>query len=260
MSTQLVSVFSERLYGDKSFASALEHDPLSTLRNEGFADLATAAERDRDRIGELVERLYADDEFRGRVEQDPIAELIGWGLPEARDRTAARSCRCSGRRDRARNRGRRGPHLGEEAGDGRRRRRGARHLRLRPAGFRERAAGEGPAPGESGGDGEHAGRATCTSSRASRQAGPRDDPDQQAGARQGSDQQCAGDLARRAAAKGEGPRCAHVAAPREQSLDGRQPAPARGRPRALRIFEPDREPEEPCGHACSFPASPSLDS
>ena len=82
MSTQLVSVFSERLYGDKSFASALEHDPLSTLRNEGFADLATAAERDRDRIGELVEQLYADDEFRGRVEQDPIAELIGWGLPE----------------------------------------------------------------------------------------------------------------------------------------------------------------------------------
>ncbi len=65
MSTQLVSVFSERLYGDKSFASALEHDPLSTLRNEGFADLATAAERDRDRIGELVEQLYADDEFRG---------------------------------------------------------------------------------------------------------------------------------------------------------------------------------------------------
>ena len=83
MSTQLVSVFSERLYGDKSFANALEHDPFSTLRNEGFADLATAAERGRDRIGDLVERLYADDEFRGRVEQDPIAELIGWGLPEA---------------------------------------------------------------------------------------------------------------------------------------------------------------------------------
>ncbi len=83
MSTQLVSVFSERLYGDKSFATALEQDPFGTLRNEGFSDLATAAERDRERIGELVDRIYADAEFRGRVEQDPIAELIGWGLPEA---------------------------------------------------------------------------------------------------------------------------------------------------------------------------------
>jgi len=83
MSTQLVSVFSERLYGDKSFANALEDDPFATLRNEGFAGLATAAERDRDRIAGLVDRLYAEDEFRGRVEQDPIAELIGWGLPEA---------------------------------------------------------------------------------------------------------------------------------------------------------------------------------
>ena len=83
MSTQLVSVFSERLYGDKSFATALEQDPFTTLRNEGFSDLATAAEQDRDRIGELVDRIYADDEFRQKVEQDPIAELIGWGLPEA---------------------------------------------------------------------------------------------------------------------------------------------------------------------------------
>ena len=83
MSTQLVSVFSERLYGDKSFATALEQDPFTTLRDEGFSDLATAAEQDRDRIGELVDRIYADDEFRQKVEQDPIAELIGWGLPEA---------------------------------------------------------------------------------------------------------------------------------------------------------------------------------
>ena len=59
MSTQLVSVFSERLYGDKSFATALEQDPFTTLRNEGFSDLATAAEQDRDRIGELVDRIYA---------------------------------------------------------------------------------------------------------------------------------------------------------------------------------------------------------
>jgi len=83
MSTQLISVFSERLYGDKSFATALEHDPVTTLRNEGFSDLATVAERDRERIGGLVDRIYGDDEFRARVEQDPIAELVGWGLPEA---------------------------------------------------------------------------------------------------------------------------------------------------------------------------------
>lgn len=82
MTTQLVSALSERLYGDKSFATAFEHDPFTTLRNEGFAELAVAAEQDRDRIGELVDRIYADDDFRERIEQDPLAELIGWGLPE----------------------------------------------------------------------------------------------------------------------------------------------------------------------------------
>ncbi len=82
MTTQLLSAFSERLYGDKSFATALEDDLLSTLRSEGFADLATTGERDRDRIGELVDRIYTDSEFRERVERDPLAELIGWGLPE----------------------------------------------------------------------------------------------------------------------------------------------------------------------------------
>ena len=64
MSTQLVSVFSERLYGDKSFASALEHDPLrrsatraSPILRRLRSEIAIA--------GELVEQLYADDEFRG---------------------------------------------------------------------------------------------------------------------------------------------------------------------------------------------------
>lgn len=82
MTTQLLSAFSERLYGDKSFATALDDDPLTTLRSEGFADLATTGEERRDRVGELVDRIYADDALRERIERDPIAELIGWGLPE----------------------------------------------------------------------------------------------------------------------------------------------------------------------------------
>lgn len=82
MTTELATALSERLYGDRPFATAFERDPFATLRNEGFSDLATAAERDRVRIGELVDRIYADDDFREKVEQDPLAELIGWGLPE----------------------------------------------------------------------------------------------------------------------------------------------------------------------------------
>ena len=82
MTSELVTTLDDRLDGDTSFATAFEDDPLTTLRNEGFADLATAAVRDRDRIGELVDRIYRDDAFREKVEQDPIAELIGWGLPE----------------------------------------------------------------------------------------------------------------------------------------------------------------------------------
>ena len=82
MTTELAAALSERLYGDRPFATAFERDPFTTLRNEGFSDLATAAERDRVRIGELVDRIYADDDFREKVEQDPLAELIGWGLPE----------------------------------------------------------------------------------------------------------------------------------------------------------------------------------
>ena len=82
MTTELASAFTERLGKDRPFATAFEHDPFTTLRNEGFSDLASAALQDRDRIGELVDRIYADDAFRERVEQDPLAELIGWGIPE----------------------------------------------------------------------------------------------------------------------------------------------------------------------------------
>ena len=82
MTTELASAFTERLGKDRPFATAFEHDPFTTLRNEGFSDLASAAEQDRDRIGELVDRIYADDAFRERVEQNPLAELIGWGIPE----------------------------------------------------------------------------------------------------------------------------------------------------------------------------------
>ena len=83
MASDSVTALAERLDEDAGFTEAFESDPLATLRNGGFAALATAAEQDRDRIGELVDRIYRDDEFRARVEEDPIAELIGWGLPEA---------------------------------------------------------------------------------------------------------------------------------------------------------------------------------
>ncbi len=83
MTTELASALTERLQGDRPFATAFERDPFTTLRAEGFSDIAAAAERDQARIGELVDRIYADDRFRARVEQDPVAELIGWGLPEA---------------------------------------------------------------------------------------------------------------------------------------------------------------------------------
>ena len=82
MTSEVVTALAERLDEDTSFTAAFEDDPLTTLRSEGFAGLAAAAEEDRDRIGELVDRIYRDDEFRARVEQDPLAELIGWGLPE----------------------------------------------------------------------------------------------------------------------------------------------------------------------------------
>jgi hypothetical protein len=83
MASDAVTALVERLDEDARFNEAFESDPLATLRDGGFAALATAAEQDRDRIGELVDRIYRDDEFRARVEEDPIAELIGWGLPEA---------------------------------------------------------------------------------------------------------------------------------------------------------------------------------
>ncbi|MGH3133486.1 MAG: hypothetical protein ACRDNY_07060 [Gaiellaceae bacterium] len=82
MTTQQVIELVERLDRDNDFTSALEGDPIATLRSEGFDELVAATERDRDRIGELVDRIYRDDEFRTRVEHDPTGELIGWGLPE----------------------------------------------------------------------------------------------------------------------------------------------------------------------------------
>lgn len=83
MTSEVVTALAERLDEDTPFTAAVEDDPLTTLRDEGFAGLAAAAEQDRDRIAELVDRIYRDDEFRAKVEQDPLAELIGWGLPEA---------------------------------------------------------------------------------------------------------------------------------------------------------------------------------
>ncbi len=83
MTSEVASALAERLDEDTPFTAAFDDDPLTTLRDGGFAELAEAAEQDQERIGELVARIYRDDEFRARVEQDPLAELIGWGLPEA---------------------------------------------------------------------------------------------------------------------------------------------------------------------------------
>ncbi len=83
MTSEAATALAERLDEDTRFTAAFDDDPLTTLRDGGFAELAEAVEQDRDRIGELVARIYRDDEFRARVEQDPLAELIGWGLPEA---------------------------------------------------------------------------------------------------------------------------------------------------------------------------------
>jgi hypothetical protein len=82
MTSEAVTALVERLEGDARFTSAFDEDALTALRNEGFAAFATAAQQDRDRIGDLVDRIYRDDEFRAKVEQDPLAELTGWGLSE----------------------------------------------------------------------------------------------------------------------------------------------------------------------------------
>ncbi len=81
-SQEQINELVDRLDWDSEFATALEADPLTTLRSAGFDDLAVAAEHERDRIAELVHRIYRDDEFRQALEQDPLKELGDWGLPE----------------------------------------------------------------------------------------------------------------------------------------------------------------------------------
>src|SRR3990170_6662148 len=81
-SQERINELVDRLDWDSEFATALEADPLTTLRSAGFDDLAVAAEHERDRIAELVDRIYRDDEFRQALEQDPLKELGDWGLPE----------------------------------------------------------------------------------------------------------------------------------------------------------------------------------
>jgi hypothetical protein len=77
--TQLV----DRIERDIDFASALEVDSLTTLRDSGFGELGDAAGRDCGRVEELVERIYSDETFRRSVEEAPRAVLGDWGIPEA---------------------------------------------------------------------------------------------------------------------------------------------------------------------------------
>ena len=135
----------------------------------------------------------------------PIAELIGWGLPEA---AIEPFLAIVGAPDNVIERAAADveAHVGAEARDHRRGGRGARHLRVRAAGIRERAAGEGAGSGQPGRDGEHAGRPSRTGRRPDQQAGAREDADQQACVGKGSDRERASDLAWRPAAGGEGAR------------------------------------------------------
>ena len=82
-SQERINELVDRLDWDSEFATALEADPLTTLRSTGFDDLAVATEHERDRIAELVDRIYRDDEFRQAVEHDPMSALGDWGIPEA---------------------------------------------------------------------------------------------------------------------------------------------------------------------------------
>jgi hypothetical protein len=77
--TQLV----DRIERDIDFASALEVDSLTTLRDSGFDELGNAAAHDCGRVGELVERIYGDEGFRRSVEEAPRSVLGDWGIPEA---------------------------------------------------------------------------------------------------------------------------------------------------------------------------------
>ena len=65
MTSEVATALAERLDEDARFTAAFEDDPLTTLRDGGFAELAEAVEQDRDRIGELIDRIYRDEEAQG---------------------------------------------------------------------------------------------------------------------------------------------------------------------------------------------------
>ncbi len=78
-----VSQLADRIERDSGFASALEVDSLTTLRDSGLAELGSAAEHERDHVAELVDRIYRDEQFRQALERSPRAVLDDWGIPEA---------------------------------------------------------------------------------------------------------------------------------------------------------------------------------
>ena len=134
MTSEVAAALAERLDEDTPFTAAFDDDPLTTLRDGGFAELAEAAEQVGIASASSSHRIYRDEEFRARVEQDPLAELIGWGSPRPRSRRScssrARPTTCSiGQRSTWKPICLRGSRPG---GDNRRRRRG---LCLRPAGI-----------------------------------------------------------------------------------------------------------------------------
>ena len=78
-----VTQLADRIEQDIDFASALEVDSLTTLRDSGLVELGGAAERERDRVAELVDRIYRDEQFRQALEESPRTVLDDWGIPEA---------------------------------------------------------------------------------------------------------------------------------------------------------------------------------
>ncbi|HWQ24409.1 MAG TPA: hypothetical protein VNK94_09920, partial [Gaiellaceae bacterium] len=76
------AALAERLERDAELAAGLERDALGALRGAGFDELAAAAERQRDRMAELVQRIYRDDAFRRAIEEDPSGRLGDFGIPE----------------------------------------------------------------------------------------------------------------------------------------------------------------------------------
>src|SRR5919201_5893027 len=78
-----VTQLADLIEREAGFASALEVDSLTTLRETGFDELEEPVARERDRVAELVDRIYSDDEFRQSVERAPRTVLDDWGIPEA---------------------------------------------------------------------------------------------------------------------------------------------------------------------------------